>query len=107
MGIIKTQSIKNSLSLYIGVVIGAINTILVFPFVFEENPELLLVVALVVDYNLKISSKSSGGSLSSKSINSAQSSGTKQFVGSGIKVGDTPIEAIMSACRRGMISACF
>lgn len=75
--------------------------------IFEENPELLFVVALVVDYNLKISSKTTGGSLSSKSINSAQSSGAKEFVGSGIKVGDTPIEAIMSACRRGMISACF
>ena len=52
MGIIKTQSIKNSLSLYIGVVIGAINTILVFPFVFEENPEFWGLLQILVSYSI-------------------------------------------------------
>ena len=39
MGIIRNQSINNSINIYVGIIIGAINTILIFPYVFESNPE--------------------------------------------------------------------
>ena len=52
MGIIRNQSIKNSLSLYIGVIIGAVNTILVFPFVFDENPEFWGLLQILVSYSI-------------------------------------------------------
>lgn len=72
--------------------------------VFDDHPELILVVAAVVDLKFGISTKSSGGSSVS---NITQNSSSNEFVGSGIKIGDVPIESIMSACRRGMLSACF
>jgi O-antigen/teichoic acid export membrane protein len=56
MGIITTQSIKNSINLYIGIIIGAVNTILVFPFVFESNPEYWGLLQLLVSYSIVISS---------------------------------------------------
>lgn len=62
MGIIRTQSIKNSINLYIGIIIGAINTILVFPFVFEANPEYWGLLQLLVSYSIVISSFSHLGS---------------------------------------------
>ena len=39
MGIIRNQSIKNSISFYIGMSIGAVNTVLIFPNVFNDQPE--------------------------------------------------------------------
>jgi O-antigen/teichoic acid export membrane protein len=62
MGIIRTQSIKNSINLYIGIIIGAVNTILVFPFVFEANPEYWGLLQLLVSYSIVISSFSHLGS---------------------------------------------
>ena len=62
MGIIRTQSIKNSINLYLGIIIGAINTILVFPFVFEANPEYWGLLQLLVSYSIVISSFSHLGS---------------------------------------------
>ena len=56
MGIIRTQSIKNSINLYIGIIIGAVNTILVFPFVFEANPQYWGLLQLLVSYSIIISS---------------------------------------------------
>ena len=56
MGIIRTQSIKNSIYLYIGIIFGAINTILVFPFVFVENPQYWGLLQLLVSYSIIISS---------------------------------------------------
>ena len=56
MGIIRTQSIKNSINLYIGIIFGAINTILVFPFVFVENPQYWGLLQLLVSYSIIISS---------------------------------------------------
>lgn len=56
MGIIRSQSIKNSINLYIGIIVGAINTILVFPFVFVENPEYWGLLQLLVSYSIIISS---------------------------------------------------
>ncbi|MGC6470076.1 MAG: lipopolysaccharide biosynthesis protein [Flavobacteriales bacterium] len=62
MGIIRNQSIKNSINLYLGVIIGAINTILVFPFVFEEHPEYWGLLQLLVSYSVVFSSFSHFGS---------------------------------------------
>ena len=39
MGIVRNQSIKNSISFYIGMAIGAINTVIIYPNVFKDNPE--------------------------------------------------------------------
>ena len=39
MGLIVNQGIKNSLSFYLGMAIGAINTILIYPNVFNNQPE--------------------------------------------------------------------
>ena len=62
MGIIRTQSIKNSLTLYLGVVVGAVNTILIFPFVFEEHPEYWGLIQILVSYSIIFSSFSHLGS---------------------------------------------
>lgn len=62
MGIIRKQSIKNSINLYLGVVIGAVNTILVFPFVFEDHPEYWGLLQLLVSYSVVVSSFSHLGS---------------------------------------------
>tara|TARA_Y100000813_G_scaffold177612_1_gene144217 strand:- start:1381 stop:2850 length:1470 start_codon:yes stop_codon:yes gene_type:complete len=56
MGIIRTQSIKNSINFYLGILLGAVNTILVFPFVFEANPEYWGLLQLLVSYSIVISS---------------------------------------------------
>ena len=54
MGIVRNQSIKNSISLYIGMAIGAINVVIIYPNVFKDNPEhfgllqILLAYALIV-----------------------------------------------------------
>ena len=39
MGVIREQSIKNSLSFYFGMAIGAVNTVLIYPNVFKNQPE--------------------------------------------------------------------
>lgn len=62
MGIIKKQSINNSISLYIGIIIGAINTILIFPHVFENNPEYWGLLQILVSYSLIFSTFSHLGS---------------------------------------------
>ncbi len=54
MGLIAKQSIKNSLSIYSGFIIGGIYTVLLVPKVFEQNPEdwglarLLISVAMLI-----------------------------------------------------------
>ena len=40
MGVIRNQSIRNSIIFYLGMTIGAINTVLVYPNVFNDQPEL-------------------------------------------------------------------
>ena len=78
----------------------------------DDNPEVILVIAAIVDLKLGIteknfakvkggnSAKSTGGSTVSKIT---QGSGSNKFVGSGIKVNDVPIEKLIGACRRGML----
>lgn len=55
MGIIRNQSIKNSISFYIGIGIGSINTILIYPNVFNDHPEHLGLIQILVAYAIIIS----------------------------------------------------
>ncbi|MBF45879.1 MAG: hypothetical protein CMD38_06375 [Flavobacteriales bacterium] len=56
MGIIRKQSIHNSINLYVGIFIGAVNTILIYPFVFESNPEYWGLLQILVSYSVIFSS---------------------------------------------------
>ncbi len=62
MGIIRKQSINNSINLYLGIIIGAINTILIFPHVFESNPEYWGLLQILVSYSVIFSTFSHLGS---------------------------------------------
>ena len=55
MGIVRDQSIKNSISFYIGMVIGAINTLFVYPYVFDDDPEKFGLIQIIIAYSLVIS----------------------------------------------------
>ncbi len=61
MGVVRNQSIKNSISFYIGIAIGAINTILIYPRVFEEQPEHWGLVTVLVAYATVVGTFSSLG----------------------------------------------
>jgi len=50
MGIVRKQSIRNALSSYIGIILGAINTILIFPNVFNDQPDHWGLIQIVVAY---------------------------------------------------------
>ena len=62
MGIIRKQSIHNSISLYLGIFIGAVNTILIYPHVFESNPEYWGLLQILVSYSIIFSTFSHLGS---------------------------------------------
>lgn len=55
MGIVRSQSIKNSISFYIGMFLGAINTVVIYPNVFSDTPEHLGLIQILVAYALVIS----------------------------------------------------
>jgi len=55
MGIVRNQSIKNSISFYIGIAIGAINTVIIYPNVFKDNPEYFGLIQILVAYALVVS----------------------------------------------------
>ena len=55
MGVVKSQSIKSSISLYTGIAVGAINTIFIFPHVFENQPDHWGLVQLLIGYAIAIS----------------------------------------------------
>jgi len=55
MGIVRDQSIKNSISFYIGMLIGAINTVIVYPYVFNDNPEYFGLIQILIAYAVVIS----------------------------------------------------
>ena len=55
MGIVRNQSIKNSISFYIGMAIGAINTVIIYPNVFKDNPEYFGLIQILVAYALVVS----------------------------------------------------
>ena len=61
MGIIRNQSIKNSISFYIGMSIGAVNTVLIYPNVFNDQPEHWGLLSLLVAYATLIGTFSSLG----------------------------------------------
>lgn len=55
MGIVLKQSFRNSISFYIGMVIGAINTIIIYPNVFNDNPEYFGLIQILLAYSILIS----------------------------------------------------
>lgn len=55
MGIVRNQSIKNSISFYIGMAIGAINILFVYPNVFDDDPEKFGLIQIIIAYSLVIS----------------------------------------------------
>ena len=61
MGLVRSQSLKNSLSFYIGMAIGAINTVIIYPNVFKDYPEHFGLIQILVAYAVIISAFSSLG----------------------------------------------
>ena len=55
MGIVRNQSIKNSISFYIGMAIGAINTVIIYPNVFNDHPEHFGLIQILVAYAIVVS----------------------------------------------------
>jgi O-antigen/teichoic acid export membrane protein len=55
MGIVKNQSIKNSLFFYIGITFGAFSTIILYPNAFNVHPEHLGLLQIIVAYSTMIS----------------------------------------------------
>tara|TARA_B100000287_G_scaffold403751_1_gene425840 strand:- start:1348 stop:2805 length:1458 start_codon:yes stop_codon:yes gene_type:complete len=55
MGIVREQSVKNSISFYIGMVVGAINTVIIYPNVFKDNPEYFGLIQILLAYAIVIS----------------------------------------------------
>mgnify|MGYP000200372055 FL=1 len=54
MGIVRNQSIKNSISFYIGMAIGAINTVIIYPNVFNDHPEHFGLIQILVAYAIVV-----------------------------------------------------
>ena len=61
MGVIRKQSISNSIIFYLGMTIGAINTVLIYPNVFNDQPEHWGLIQLIVAYGLVLSTFTSFG----------------------------------------------
>ena len=61
MGIVRNQSIKNSISFYIGMAIGAINTLFVYPYVFDDDPEKFGLIQIIIAYSLVVSTLTTFG----------------------------------------------
>ncbi len=55
MGIVIKQSLQNSLYSYLGLAIGAINTLFLFPKAFAQNPEYFGLIQILLGYTLIIS----------------------------------------------------
>ena len=58
MGVVRNQSIKNSISFYIGMAIGAINTVIIYPNAFNKelgNLEHLGLLQVILAYAIVIS----------------------------------------------------
>ena len=62
MGIVRKQSIRNSIYFYIGLSLGALSTIVFYPNVFNSNPEHWGLLQIIVSYSIVISTFSSLGS---------------------------------------------
>jgi O-antigen/teichoic acid export membrane protein len=61
MGIVRTQSIKNSISFYIGMFLGAINTVIIYPNAFKDNPEYFGLIQIILAYAVIISTLTNFG----------------------------------------------
>lgn len=55
MGIVRNQSIKNSISFYVGMAVGAINTVIIYPNVFNNHPEHFGLIQILVAYAIVVS----------------------------------------------------
>jgi O-antigen/teichoic acid export membrane protein len=55
MGRVINQTIWNNISAYMGVVLGAINTLVLYPWAFSANPEYLGLVNLILSYAMVVS----------------------------------------------------
>ena len=55
MGIVRNQSIRNSISFYIGMAIGAINTVIIYPNVFNDHPEHFGLIQILIAYAILVS----------------------------------------------------
>jgi len=62
MGIVRTQSIRNSIYFYIGLSLGALSTIVFYPNVFNSHPEHWGLIQIIVSYSIVLSTFSSLGS---------------------------------------------
>lgn len=62
MGIVRNQSIKNSIYFYIGLAFGALSTIIFYPHAFNSNPEHWGLLQIIVAYSIVISTVSHLGS---------------------------------------------
>jgi O-antigen/teichoic acid export membrane protein len=54
MGIVRRQSFLNSISFYFGMAIGAINTIIIYPNAFKDNPEYFGLIQILIAYSIVI-----------------------------------------------------
>jgi O-antigen/teichoic acid export membrane protein len=55
MGIVRNQSIKNSIYIYIGLFFGAISTIIFYPNAFNSHPEHLGLLQIIIAYSTVVS----------------------------------------------------
>ena len=55
MGIVRKQSIQNSIYFYIGLLLGALSTIVLYPNTFNTHPEHLGLLQIIVAYSTIIS----------------------------------------------------
>ena len=55
MGIVRHQSIKNSISFYVGMIFGAINTVIIYPNVFKDYPEHFGLIQIILAYAIVVS----------------------------------------------------
>lgn len=56
MGIIKKQGINGSIAIYLGILVGAFNSIYLFPRVFSDSPESMGLVQLIIAYSIVVGS---------------------------------------------------
>ena len=55
MGIVINQSIRSTFSYYLGMVIGALNTVILYPLIFNNNPEYLGLIQILIAYSIILS----------------------------------------------------
>ena len=58
MGVILKQSIRSTFSYYFGMIIGAVNTIVLYPLIFNNNPDQLGLIQILLAYSIIFSTLS-------------------------------------------------